>query len=285
MDKPLLTTLSYSGGRQSSALLWMILLEKLDMPENFVVLTANPGMENSGTYKYVDMMEAHCNDAGIDFYKVEGPNLYDDIVTLKYTHKTRLDNPPYFTKNILTDNKGKLGQKCTQHYKIKPMSRKIREILDSRFGISRRSGRVGCNIVETWIGFTYSEVERVKPSKRKYQYFRYPLIEMNMSNDDVIRFFNENEIDPPPRSVCNACFANGLNTLKDMCYERPEDWEQAVRVDKSVRDWLQIGVRDAVYVSNTWIGLEELKSMDFNIYGKMENIEKDYSCDSGYCFI
>ena len=146
MDKPLLTTLSYSGGRQSSALLWMIVLGKLDVPENFVVLTANPGMENSGTYKYIDMMEARCNDSGIDFYRVDGPNLYDDIITLKYTHKTRLDNLSYYTKNHVTGNKGKLGQKCTQHYKIEPMARKIREILHNRFGISRRSGRIGNGI-------------------------------------------------------------------------------------------------------------------------------------------
>lgn len=280
---PLLTVLSFSGGKQSSCLLWMILLDKISIPNNFVVLNADPGMENSFTYQYVDMMKEKCKEKGIEFYKVQGENLYSDIVTLGLTNKKRLDTPAYWTKNEKGE-RGKLRQSCTFKYKIEPMDRKIRQLLKEKFGINPKAKRIGNNIVEKWIGFTYSEVERVKPSRRKYSYFQYPLIEMKMHNDDVINFFIENNLSIPPRSVCNACFANGLSTLKDMYRNRPEDWKQAVSVDNAVRNWSQIGVKSEVYVSRTLIPLSELERVDFNL-DELKDLENEYSCDSGYCFL
>ena len=49
---PLITVLSYSGGKQSAALLWAVLDGKQEIPNNFVVLNADPGAENTLTYKY-----------------------------------------------------------------------------------------------------------------------------------------------------------------------------------------------------------------------------------------
>lgn len=279
--KPLLTVLSFSGGKQSSCLLWMIILGKIQRPDNLLVLNADPGMENSGTYKYIQMMRSECEKVGIDIITVPGGNLYEDIVNLKTTTKTRLDNPPYWIKNP-DGSKGRLRQSCTQKYKIIPMDRYMRQYMEDNFGIPMNRKRIGNNIVEKWIGFTYSEVLRIKPSPRKYFYFRYPLIEMKMKNDDVISFFNDNGLPIPPRSVCNACFANGLTTFKEMYENRKSDWEQAVRVDESIRDWSQIKVRGEVFVSKTLIPLRDLEITEFSKDGDLEN---EYSCDSGYCFI
>lgn len=285
---PLLKVLNFSGGKQSSSLLWMILLGKIKVDlENFVVLNANPGMENSGTYSYVEEMKKRCDEKGILFYTVSGPNLFDDLVGLKSTNKSRIDNPPYWTQNKETGKRGRLLQKCTQKYKIAPMDRKLREILEEKYGISRNSKRLGDNIVEKWIGFTYSEIQRIKPSSRRYYYFEYPLINLKWSNDDVVKFFLENKLKIPPRSVCNACFANGLSTLKEMYEQRPQDYEQAVRVDESVRDLSQVGIRDSVFVSNTLIPLKDLPKYNFNLdeIDKEKDSEEDYSCDSGFCFL
>lgn len=284
MNKPLLTALSFSGGKQSSALLWMVILEYIKKPDNFVVLNADPGMENSFTYKYIDFMFDRAKEAGIECIKVDGPNLYEDIINLKTTSKTRLDNPKYYVDK-LDGTLGTLRQKCTQAYKIFPMDREIRRILAERFSIPINRARIGNNIVERWIGFTYSELERIKPSQRKYYYLRYPLIEMKMKNDDIIKFYIKNKLPIPPRSVCNACFANGLDTFKEMYLNRPNDWKQAVNVDKAIRDWSQIKVTYPVYVSNTLIPLEVLAENDFEVSKFKKDLESDYSCDSGYCFI
>jgi hypothetical protein len=286
IELPALTVLNYSGGKQSSALLWMVLRGDLQVDKSrFLVLNANPGMENSKTYEYVAMMFDKCKEAGIRAVTVDGPNLYEDLLELKSTRKTRFDNPPYWTKNRETGKKGRLVQKCTFKYKIAPMDRHLRVVLEEMYGIGRRVTRIPKNLVQKWIGFSYSEVTRVKPSKQKYIYFRYPLIEMKMHNEDVIAYFVKNNLPIPPRSVCDACFANGLAYLEDMYWNRPSDWKKAVAVDNSVRDWTQIHVKDEVYVSSTLIPLETLAENKFQIKDDMgENIENDYSCDSGYCF-
>jgi hypothetical protein len=161
------------------------------------------------------------------------------------------------------------------------MDRKIRELLEEQFNIGRKSSRLGVGIVEKWIGFSYSEVMRIKPPSRKYIQFRYPLIEAKMSNEDVLDYYEKNQLPIPPRSVCNACFANGLERYKDMREHRPEDWQQALAVDDLVRDLSCIKIHDKVFVSAALRSLRELSSVDFELGG--EDNDK-YSCDSGYCF-
>lgn len=274
-----LTVLNFSAGKQSSALLWMVLRGELKRPENFIVLRADPGMENSETYEYVSLMEKECAKQGIQIYKAPGPNLYKDLTELDGS-ESRLDNPPYWTK----DEKGKIGrlrQKCTRAYKIAPMDRFIRDYLEEHFGISKKNSRLGNGIVEKWIGFTLDEAHRIKPPQRKYIRFRYPLIDLEMKKEDTLAYYYENDLPIPPRSVCNACFANGLDTLEEMYKNRPEDWKQAVRVDKAVRNLESIGVHDDVYVSHTGRPLEQLAKEGFT----KDYDKDDWSCDSGYCFI
>lgn len=282
-DDKKLTVLNYSGGKQSSCLLWMILLGYLPQPENLIVLNADPGMEDPRTYEYLDNMFSYCDQEGIDAWTVDGPDLYEDIVTLDETDKDRFDNPPYWTKDE-EGSTGRLRQKCTQVYKIAPMDRAIRRVLEERFDISQKSKRLGDGIVEKWIGFSFDEVERVKPPEQKYIRFRYPLIEKGMASSDVIDFFFDHGLAVPPRSVCNACFANDLDRFQDMYENRPEAWKQAVNVDESVRDLSQIGVEDDVYVSHAAEPLKQLAENDFETTDDDENLE-ERSCDSGYCFI
>jgi len=282
-DGKKLTVLNFSGGKQSSALLWMLIRGDLDRPENLVVLNADPGMENSRTYDYIDMMFDKCEKVGIEAYTVPGPNLYEDLIRLPETDKSRFDNPPYWTK-ANDGSVGRLRQKCTSVYKIAPMDKEIRRILDNRYDIPRDATNLGHGIVEKWIGFGYDEVDRVKPPSRKYIRFRYPLIEMEMSKQDVTDYYESNNLPIPDRSVCNACFANDLDTFEEMYEERPSDWEQAVKVDEAVRDLSQIGVHDEVYVSHAAKPLKVLADEDFDLNDQEGELQQR-SCDSGYCFI
>lgn len=256
----------------------MVLLGEIPEPSDFIVLNADPGMENSHTYTYIQMLFEHCANAGIIAYTTPGPNLYKDLIG---PQSTRLDNPPYFTLKP-NGKRGQLMQKCTRHYKIAPMDRAVREELWIWHGIGLKSSRIAeKGIVEKWIGLCADELGRVKDSDRKYLRFRYPLIEMGMTKADVEAWYTDRGIAPPPRSVCNACFANGLSTLKEMHDNRPADWAQAVAVDRAVRDLTHIGVEQPVYVSDKLIALEDLPARQFL---KPETDKEEWSCDSGYCF-
>ncbi len=280
---PKLISMNYSGGKQSACLVWMILRDEIEVDlDKLVILNADPGMENELTYEYNSMIFDMARSKGIHIETVAGPNLREDILALKKNGRTRLDNPPYWTKKP-TGREGKLKQNCTRYYKIEPMDRAIRRILDERYGIKPNNSKLGHNVVEKWIGFTHDEFSRVKEPKQRYVYFRYPLYDLRMDQIDVLKYFHDRDIPIPPRSVCNACFANGLNTLKDMHDNRPDDWKQAVAVDNAVRNWTQIGVNFPVYVSKTLISLEELAERDFQLDDQED--QDGHSCDSGFCFL
>jgi hypothetical protein len=293
MSEPLHTFLNYSGGKQSTAILWMILRGDLPRPEHFTVLNADPGMEDSRTYEHVQMMFEQCEMAGIEAFTVDGPNLYEDLLSLPERKIKSFKNPPYWTiprneeqailfEGAARGKRGRLKQKCTETYKIAPMDRAVRMILERDHGISRKTSRIPENCVEKIIGFSFDEVSRMKPAQQKYVYFSYPLIDRRLGNDDVHNYYIENGLPIPPRSVCNACFANGIDHFKDMYENRPEDWNQAVSVDDIVRDGLMAqGVKDYVYVSGTCVPLRALAENGFD----RDGIDAaNWSCDSGYCF-
>lgn len=275
----LLTVLNFSGGKQSSALLWMVLRGDIERPDNFVVLNADPGMENSDTYKYVEMMFGRCKEAGIEAKTVVGPNLYSDLVQLKASGRTRIDNPPYFVRHP-NGRRGKLTQSCTKHYKIRPMDQEIRRILHARYGIHPQAGNIGVRVVHKWIGFTHDELMRVKRPAQAYVDFQYPLIDRGWAKVDVDEYFRRNSLPVPPRSVCNACFANDVDHYREMHANRPDDWAQAVAVDESVRDWSQVGVDLPVYVSPTLVPLADMAESGFDL-----DDDEDLSCHAGYCFL
>jgi len=274
------TVLNFSAGRQSSALLWMLIRGEINRPANLLVLNADPGMENTGTYQYVAYMREEAHKVGIEVVTVPGPNLYRDLIALKGSARTRLDNPAYWTLSP-SGKVGRLPQKCTRHYKVAPMDRWLRIWLEENHGIGRTSKRLGEGTVVKWIGFGYDERSRVKPPRRKYIAFDYPLIRLGLTRTDINAYYARNNLPLPPPSVCNACFANTVGTFRDMHRERPTDWEQACRVDDSVRNWEQIGVHDDVYVSRTMKSLRSLPITGF----PTNTAAIDARCNAGYCFL
>lgn len=282
--RPKLTVLNFSGGTGSGCLAEMILNGDIPRPDHpLIVLNADPGMENSQTYVYVAEMRARFEAFGIPFITVKR-NLYAELLALKASGATRFDTPPFWTKNRKTGKKGRLLQKCTGAYKVAPMDRAIRAWMQANLGISAKSKRLGENIVRKWIGFSQDEWTRIKESKQKYVYMDYPLIDRRMTKTDIRTYFLKINRPLPPRSVCNACYANDVAFFKNMAATRAVDFEQACKVDDEIRDLRHIGVEDECYVSSTLIGLRELAARGFVL--PAEVLEQDAEmCHSGHCFV
>ena len=280
---PKLTVLSFSGGTGSGAIIEMVLRGDLPRPEPFIVVNADPGMENIQTYTYVDDVEVRCNAAAIPFIRVKR-NLYKELLALKASGATRFDTPPLWTKNRKTGKKGRLLQKCTGAFKIAPMDRAVRAWMAEHLGISRKTKRLGQNIVRKWIGFSQDEWMRIKEAKQNYIYFEYPLIDRKMTKAGIAGYFLSIGRPLPARSVCNACFANDVATFREMHDNRPADFEQACLIDDEIRDLSCIGVQDECYVSSTLIPLRQLALQGFELDAKV--IEQDAeTCHSGHCFV
>ncbi len=278
--RPWVTVLPMSGGAQSFGIWKLLHLGLLERPTNLVVINADPGMESTGTKPFVDQCESECREAGVPFLRVRR-NLYRDLLRLKTSGQTRFDCPPFWTKNRETGKRGRLMQRCTAYYKITAMDQALRRWMDVNLGVSRTHTRLGANAVRKWIGFAADEIHRIREPEQTYQFFEYPLIELGWSKAAVVDFFIAHRLPAPPRSVCNACFANDVSYFREMAESRPSDWAQAVAVDDAIRDLSCIGVRDECYVSWTLVSLRQLAAAGFpNIDG-----EKEELCHSGHCFV
>lgn len=112
---------------------------------------------------------------------------------------------------------------------------------------------------------------------------RFPLVEEKITKADCLAGFERWGIAPPPRSVCVACFANGLGYFRDMYRERPADWQKAVEVDNAVEQWNKRGITEQeVFVSRSLIRLRDMPAMGF---GQDDPALEEQHCNSGACFI
>lgn len=275
----LLTTLSFSGGTGSGAIAEMLLNGDLVCETPLLVCTADPCMEDSRTYDYVAEMAERFVEAGIEHHIIK-TDLYGNFLKAVEEKHSRFDTPPFWTKNRKTGKRGKMLQKCTGAYKIAPMKRIVRMVLERDFGMSAK-GTPTKESVRTWIGFSSDEVSRIKESDVKYTYMAYPLVAMKMTKADVFAYYGKIGRKLPPRSVCVACFANDLGHFKDMYENRREDWDKAVAVDDACRDLSSMGVNDECYVSSTLTPLRDLPRMGFVVE---DTPLFDAQCNSGYCF-
>lgn len=271
-----LTVLNFSAGSQSTAILWMVLRGELETPDNFVVLSADPGMEGRRTREHRAEMFARCAEAGITAAVAPGPNLKSDLLQIRT--KKRIDNPPFWTLSP-GGSVGRLQHKCTRHYKIAPMDRWIRAWLEREWDIPANRKTLPRGLVIKWIGFAADEGARVKPPRRKYIRFEYPLIRLGMTRADVSKYYADRDLVEPPRSVCNACFANDVAHYRTL---EPEDLADAVAIDDVVRDMSSVGVDDEVFVCRSMMSVREMVERGFDLEDEVVEASR---CDAGYCFV
>lgn len=139
-------------------------------------------------------------------------------------------------------NQGQLRRQCTSRWKIQPMRRFVRGIIESTwystihkdhalieynydlelaeqqvglesefrfrdigYKIEDKFGRnlkISPGCVKMWIGITVDEIERVKPSDVKWAEKVYPLLDLNMSRKDCVEYLLDNKLPIPPKSSC-----------------------------------------------------------------------------------
>ena len=96
----------------------------------------------------------------------------------------------------------------------------------------------------------------------------------------MVAYYERNGLLRPPRSVCNACFANDEAYFKKMYETQPESWAQAVAIDEAIRDLSQFGMEDECFVYAGCVPLTELAARGFPILSR----KGGQNCHSGHCF-
>lgn len=222
-----LKLLSLGAGVQSTVLALMACDGAL--PGLDGAIFADTGWEPPAVYEQVDRLAAEFERSNIPFYRVTQGNLRAD--TLDPEH--RFVSVPYFTKNA--DGSDGMGRRqCTSEYKLRPINRKVRELLGAKAPDFRTVPRG--NTAEQWIGFSTDEIHRVNDRRENlYTTKRYPLLDLDMSRKDCERWLKASGWGHTAKSACIGCPFHGNAQWRDLRDNHPEQWADAVEFDRQIR--------------------------------------------------
>ena len=100
-------------------------------------------------------------------------------------------------------------------------------------------GYVAPGTVESWIGISTDEIERIKPSGCRFIHNRHILIEARMSRQSCYTWLEERQYRRPPKSRCKYCpyqDNSGWRSLRDS----PAEWDETVELDGWLREPAQV---------------------------------------------
>ena len=242
--------LSLGAGVQSSTILMMSILGELERLD--AAIFADTQWESKATYRHLWWLAGQAGAAGIPLYVVTR----GDVRTGYYRRKSdEAYRPmPYFTRNS-DGSKGMTSRQCTQNHRIIPIEQQVRRIL----GVKRITG---IGTVETWLGISMDEMRRVRQAKRKWQVFRYPLIEdVEMTRGDCIRWNERRGFPIPPRSACLGCpFQSDREWTRRL--DDPEEWAEIVAHDREIRENVKESLDGVLYLHHSRKPVTEIEEWE-----------------------
>ena len=177
------------------------------------------------------------------------------------------DGQRYCSIPAFTGDYGRLGgitrRQCTSEYKIKVVEKTIRQdILNlPRFGRIPKD----IKIVQSF-GLSYDEQARVVKVQRNHSHknwaVEFPLYDMEMTRSDCVKWLENYGIPHTvPRSACTFCPYHSDAEWKRMKLEDSESWDQAVEVDRIIRDKrmrCNQGMNDQMWLHRSCKPLDEI---------------------------
>ena len=194
--KPHLRLLSLGAGVQSSTLALMIHKGKIPMVD--CAIFADTMAEPPKVYEWLEFIK---KTVSFPVHIVSYRNLEQDVLDASEGNFQAF-TIPFHTKDIDSGKRGMLMRQCTADYKIKPVVKKIRELL----GYSKGQ-RVSLDTkVEMLLGISTDELRRMRMNKLRYIENQYPLInDLEMSRQDCIAWMRDNGYPMPTKSACYFC--------------------------------------------------------------------------------
>ena len=134
---------------------------------------------------------------------------------------------PFFIRHL--DGKRGMGwRQCTNEYKIQVVNKEIRRVLGY---IPRQRWK---HTVETVLGISTDEIQRMKDAREKWKVHSFPLIDNKWSRRDCLDYLKQFDL-TPPRSACIFCPYKTKGEWKHMRDHFPEEFEKACQYDESIR--------------------------------------------------
>ena len=224
-----LTVISLGGGVQSSVMALMAGEGAFDRVPDCAVF-ADTKWEPPSIYAHLEWLEGQL---GFPLHVVDnGRSLREDVKALtNHSGSPRYIDIPVYLKGRDGQDDGIGRRQCTENYKIRPIRRKVRELL----GLKKRQRVPAGTAVELWLGISTDEAIRMKPSRDRWITNRYPLIEAGMSRRDCMDWWKERYDRPLERSACVACPFQSRSRWVETKRRWPELFAEAVEIDANMR--------------------------------------------------
>ncbi len=202
---------------QSSALYLMACAGKFGCVD--AAIFADTRWEPRAVYEHLDQLETFGADM-IPIHRVSGGDLRDT------ENHSSFKDVPYFL--LGRRGEGMSRRQCTGKLKIGPIRRRLSSLL-SETGDPKRPGAV-----ESLIGISLDEIQRMKDSDVKWIRNAYPLVEARLRRSDCVAFLREHGW-AAPRSACVGCPYHSDAEWRRMRLEAPAEFADAVRFEREVQ--------------------------------------------------
>ena len=271
-----LRVLSLGAGVQSSTLALMI--HKGEIPMVDCAIFADTQAEPPKVYEWLEFIK---KTVSYPVHIVTWRNLEQDVLDASQG-KYQAFTIPFYTKNKETEQKGMLMRQCTADYKIKPVTKKVRELLGYKKGERVDLKEVK---VEMLLGISTDELRRMRMNRLRYIDNQYPLInDFGMSRQDCIMWMKDNGYPMPTKSACYFCPFHSQSGWKEIKENDPKLFEKAVQMDKQIRDQEKYKTNnkhnDELYLHRSCEPLDKALEDD----GQLDMFDGFNSiCDEGMC--
>ncbi len=196
---------------------------------------------------------------------------------------------PAFVKQ--PGGRGMLRRQCTYQYKIKPITKKARELL----GLKPRQRAAGKYLVQQWIGISADEAQRAKPSDEEWVHRYYPLLGgfsprggggygTRWRRGQLIEWMREHGFPETRKSACYFCPFHSDTEWRQIRDDAPDQWKKSVQLDRDLREREGMvsrkGLRGIVYLHDS---LKPLDQVDIDLATRQADLWGN-ECE-GHCGI
>lgn len=250
IENPDMRLLSLGAGVQSSVM--ALLAERGefgDMPN--VAVFSDTQWEPQAVYDHLDWLE---DQLSFPVFRVTAGSILESIKAATQPLETkRFATIPWYMGT------GMGRRQCTREFKIAPIRRKQRELL----GLKPHQRAAG-KVIETWIGISTDEAERMKLSREAWAVNRWPLIEAGWNRNKCRLWFAEEYPGRNlPKSSCIGCPYHNDAHWADMQTNDPESFASAVNIDHMLRmNGATRGMKNLQYMHRS---CKPLSEVDFGV--------------------
>jgi hypothetical protein len=267
-----LTTISYGGGVQSTAMLVLACQGQLGYPVTDA-LFANVGddSEHPATLAFVrETAIPWAAESGIRVHELrrvmrsgERRTLWQDLM-----RDSRTINIP-----VRMDNGAPGNRSCTADFKIKVVGKWL-----------KANGATANNPATVCIGISTDEIQRVS-NKRAMPYERptYPLIELGLDRSACVEVIRSAGLPVPPKSSCFFCPFHRPQMWAEMRRDEPELFWSSVQLERTLIERRKVLGKDPVYLTRFAKPLDEAIGAAQDMLPGFSGADMD-TCDEGYCW-